>query len=680
VTDARLGIAASLSLGAGMGFYDLGLSVVRSAPEAYGRFPAILPPLGATTAAVSLVAALFLIPATLLPMGARRHHGGPLALALGTLLGSSFVLGEFYGVLRLEQTAGTVRTGFLVLCLSMAVAAWEYEVMKRAWATTRAPRNAAVVLLAMPLVMGAASLFAWVWVYRPPDFAGGPLLGCLGGFLISAAILVALSRRLASRVSVEKWLGGLAMVLLAPLLTLFAASTDGRPAGRPTGAGGRIAHVILLSIDTLRADAVSFLSPGAGPTPHLDALASDSVVYTRAYSPAPWTLPAFASIMTGTAPPVHGVRRPTQRIPSRLPTLAERMRAAGYRTAAIGQNPWLRPPQGMSRGFDQYDIGPRNERGGSIGARLLARLDPERYKPSLSTTEIADDAVRWLRRNAGRDFFLWIHFFKPHGPYAPPPQYRPPGPPPPGVGYTVGGAEAVRAGELVPTRDQREWIRKLYDAEVRYVDDNVGRLLAEIRRLEIYDGSLIVLVSDHGEEFWDHGGFEHGHTLYDELLRVPLFVKLPGEEGRLRRDEIVPTGSIAAMILDLCGLGTEPGSLSYPSLFPWSLATRPGPELSVLSAAPLYFEDREAATFGTTAYIRHRTSGREEVYDLGRDPSEQHDLAAADPGRLRAGRAVLSTLESSAEALRRHYGLEDETPVTIDPETLEDLRSLGYGP
>ena len=136
------------------------------------------------------------------------------------------------------------------------------------------------------------------------------------------------------------------------------------------------------------------------------------------------------------------------------------------------------------------------------------------------------------------------------------------------MGYRFGGAPAIRMGSVVIPPPQRLWVRALYEGEVRFVDDNVGEITAELKRLGIYDETLIVFASDHGEEFWEHGSFEHGHTLYEELIRIPFFIKLPGQALKLRDDRRVSSGSIFATVLDLCGIKSDPRWLSYPPLTP----------------------------------------------------------------------------------------------------------------
>jgi arylsulfatase A-like enzyme len=499
--------------------------------------------------------------------------------------------------------------------------------------------------------------------------------------LAAAAALVAgvlVSTYLSARIHVERWLGAAALLLFSAGLGSIL-SGGAHPQASSDGKKLSPSRILFLSIDTLRADAISALNSSSPPTPNLDSLAADSVVFTRAYSPAPWTLPTFSTMMTGVTPLVHGVRKFEDRIPTVLPTLAERMRAAGYLTAAFGDQLFLHPQHGISRGFQSYELSPRDEYGGSLGSRVLGWAFPTRFKRMLDTTEITDLTLSWLKRHARDDFFLWLHYFKPHGPYEPLPQYRPKGQPPQGMGYKFSSDNAIRSGSLVITAEQRPWVRELYEGELRYVDDNVGRVLSELKRLGIYDEMLIVFVSDHGEEFWDHDARAHGHTFYDELLRVPLFIKLPGEGPRERRGELVCTGSIFPTLLDLAGIASEAGSISYASLTP--LLGGPGEpyqEVPVLGSVPLYYEDRESIVFGDTKYIVSLVTNREQVYDLKNDPREQRNLADESSAPLIQAREALETARQSSAALRKRYGIRAEASAPLSPETLEQLRSLGY--
>ncbi len=675
----RFAATATLTVGLSVGCFDLSLSILRQSPPAFAAFSRVLPPLAASVLALCLGSACLLAGYTFLARWAAWLHPGAALVALVTGTATALIFGAYYDVLNLEQTHSQSRLVFLILCLSGILAVHEYGLAKSAWRGAEMPLGIRIALLAAPLLSGAGLIASWAWAYGASGRPGHSSVVWVLGFAAFGAAATGAAMRFARSASVLGILGSIfALLMLAGTMALPAVLGSGQP-GSSAAAPARPLHkIVLLSIDTLRADALSTSSPSAPPTPHLDALAADSVVFTRAYSPSPWTLPAFVSMMTGVGPTVHGVRHPEQGIPVALRSLAERLSETGYLTTAIGHNPNLRTDS-LSRGFAKYEISPRDDRGRSLGSRILSYLYPSSLKPTLLTPEITSLSVSWLEAHAKDDFFLWIHYFKPHAPYEPPAPFRPLEGPPPGLGYRFEGAVRSRNGLLVLLPEQRQWVRKLYEGEVRYVDDQVGVLLAELKRLGIYDEALIVLVSDHGEEFWEHGSYEHGHSFYDELLRVPMFVKLPGQRLRERRGELVCTGSIYPTLLDLAGVPHTPEELSYASLTP--LLGAAGDlyrEAPVLSAMPLFYEDRESIVFGDAKYIFSLVTNREQLHDLKNDPGEQRDLAGAPGELLSQARTEREAATRTSAALRKRYGVRTEASSPLGPEALEELRSLGY--
>jgi arylsulfatase A-like enzyme len=481
---------------------------------------------------------------------------------------------------------------------------------------------------------------------------------------------------------------GLSRLLVACTLALIASPLvlllpDGSRAQkhRSETSEPAVRRVILLSVDTLRADALSRAEGGKAATPNLAGLAKDSVVFTQALSPAPWTLPAVTSIMTGLAPRVHQAVSHASRVPDGVTTLAECLRNAGYVTAAIGKNPFLAAERNLTQGFDHYDFfpKPRPDPGRSVGSRLAQALKRS-VRWTVSTDELTDLGIDWIESHRGQDFFLWLHYFDPHIDYAPPQAFQPPGEAPERIGRQFFRVEDVRGGSLVPRAEEKRWIRALYDGEVRYVDACVGRFLERLRSLGLYDETLIVFTSDHGEEFWEHGGFEHGHTLYQELLRVPLMVKAPASSSVPAREvpQVVGTTSLLATLLEMCELEL-PGPLSSPSLGPWFAGEPITPDPSLVSDSPLIYGRREAVVFDGLKYIRTLDSGAELLFDLALDPGELSSLAGARPESLRAARALLAEHGIRSEALRRHWGLGDDGErIELNAAARAQLKALGY--
>src|SRR5262245_1195474 len=242
-------------------------------------------------------------------------------------------------------------------------------------------------------------------------------------------------------------------------------------------------------------------------------------------------------------------------------------------------------------------------------------------------------------------------------------------------------------GFFVPSLRERQAIRSLYDGEVRYIDANVGRVIAELKKLRLYDGSLIVLTSDHGEEFWEHGHAGHGHSLYDELLHVPLIVKLPGSQARGRSEAPVSTASITPTILDASGIRYDDENMSAPSLLP-ILESRAGASTAaivpnavvpsaIVSNAQILFDRKEAVFFDGYKYIVSDVDRKEELFDLNADPVERHSIAATSAERLETARALLEEQKARATAIRRRLRI-DEHALPADEDTLRRLRTLGY--
>jgi arylsulfatase A-like enzyme len=273
---------------------------------------------------------------------------------------------------------------------------------------------------------------------------------------------------------------------------------------------------------------------------------------------------------------------------------------------------------------------------------------------------------------------MWLHFFDPHWPYQPPRAFLPSKSAPPRIGTHFDEFESVRQGQFVPSEVEKKWIRDLYEAEVRYVDANVGQFLDSLKRAGLYDSCLVAFTSDHGEEFWEHGGYEHGHTLYDELLRVPLAFKLPSSATVTTTDASVSTESISPSILDVLNLLDDEKTFTSPSLSPWWRAPDVGGQRApILSGGNLYFEERVSILFDSTKYIHHPGSGREELYDLSRDPSERDPLGLRWEERLEEARRLLQRQTAIYGDIRAALNLR-ESSAEIDREIREKLRSLGY--
>lgn len=529
------------------------------------------------------------------------------------------------------------------------------------------------------------------------QFAAGVPIGPAGKLLFLAAYAVPallfvgptvylLHQRLCRVPLVTRSMSLLAILLPMALLGAAWQSWDfpareepGVPQGTP--APGAPRHVILITVDTLRADAVSCYNPGGNATPHIDSLARDGARFTDVVTPSSWTVPSVVSILTGLNPAAHGALKGGQEIPLAVTTLAEYFGAHGYHTIGVGMNNALTAARNHGQGFhdlywpEMYTTSPVPAT--TLAGKLLNRLDDVRFsreEPEVSTEELVGQALARLEAYQDKPLFLWLHVYDPHAPYRPPHEFLPD---PTGYDLTHAGlaqafdqSDAVRAGVYVPNGDERRWIHQLYEAEARHADAQLGRLFARLQENGLYDDALILLTSDHGEEFWEHDGFEHGHALWEEVLRVPLIVKPPGGAGRTVQGR-VSVASTAATLLDYCGIA--PATALAPSLRGAVQGTPVSPR-PVLVSGMLFYEDEEGLYFGHQKYMYDLASGTKRMFDLETDPDERNPLGATPEAE-----AVLQRLKLEYAAQRAELGLpSDAVPEGLSPEARELLEGMGY--
>jgi arylsulfatase A-like enzyme/Tfp pilus assembly protein PilF len=416
------------------------------------------------------------------------------------------------------------------------------------------------------------------------------------------------------------------VVLFAAAGVLAAACSRGGPPPRP--------NVLLVTIDTLRADRV-----GTGTTPAIDALAASGLRFTGARSAVPLTLPSHATIHTGLLPPQHGVRENgTGALADSHPTIARALKEAGYRTAAFVGAFVLDRRFGLAQGFDVYDDQiPRDP-------RATERLEAER-----PASAVADRVIAWLQSaisNQQSPFFVWIHFYDPHAPYTPPPEY------------------ASRA-------------KTPYDGEVMFADAQLARVIEALRADRAIDRTLVIVAGDHGEGLGDHGERTHGMLLYDATLRVPLVITGLGH-GTATVAEAVGLSEIAPTILRAVGL-TPPAAMTGRDLLrlPADATSVTAGQTRPTNGVDLYSETEYPRAAGWSP-LQALTDGRwktiiagsaTEIYDLSRDPGEEHDLSALQAAAAAAMRGRADAIHSSGGADGRRV---------ISAETQERLRALGY--
>lgn len=400
-----------------------------------------------------------------------------------------------------------------------------------------------------------------------------------------------------------------------------------RTAGAATAVAGAAApDLLLVTLDTVRADMPGSYG-GPAKTPRLDRLAADGVRFTQALSPVPLTLPAHASLLTGRDPNEHGLRDNGQgALAPSIPTLAERLRAAGYATVAVVGSRVLDRRFGLGRGFDVYDDSMTAERTGEFGY-------PER--PAAAVVDAALAGAQPMA--SGRPLFLWVHFYDAHAPYE------------------------------GPGEDERS----RYRSEIETIDRELGRLLDSLRPGDAGQPRrprIVAVVGDHGESFGEHGESEHGYLLHTPTLAVPLVLAGPGVPAQRTRTEPVGISRLAATLTRLAGV--EASDLGGPAL---------DLDLASQSPLPVYHESEfPASTFGWSP-LAAVTSGRwrfvlgpkPALYDLAADPGELVNLLRTESARARQLRNELAKLG----ARRR---LAPPAPAPLDDELRRQLESLGY--
>ena len=424
-------------------------------------------------------------------------------------------------------------------------------------------------------------------------------------------------------------------------LVLLLASASGANPQRPRSpkAPPRRPNIILITLDTTRADRMGFLGSDRGLTPHLDAVAKQGIVFTRAYSHVPLTTASHTTILTGTYPQFNHVNDFGIPISPRLPYLPDLLHHQGYHTAAFVASLVLDPldgtAPGFDRGFDIYDAGFR-----------LRRHGMDRYKSvERRGGEVVNHALAWLSQNNAGPFFVWVHLYDAHDPYDPPEPYK--------------------------TRYKSQ----PYDGEIAYADAAVGKLLDTLREHDLYDETLIAVMADHGESLGAHGENTHGIFLYDETLHVPLVVKLPANRDAGARVETrAQLIDVAPTILQIAGVAV-PKEVQGESLLkfvgPASAqppADRPAYAETDYPHRAFNWSSLRALRTGKYLYI---ASPVPELYNQDSDPAEVHNLASDS-------KAVAQTLGSQLDDYRDKTGQTLLELAKPDPEQMKKLQSLGY--
>ena len=470
----------------------------------------------------------------------------------------------------------------------------------------------------------------------------------------------------------------------APRIASAAAST------RP--------NVLLYVVCTLRPDHTSLYGYARDTTPFLKKLGASGVVFDDAQSQAPWTKPSVASLLTSLNAYTHGLVNDEDTIPKGAATMAEQLRAAGYLTASIVANPFAGRTSGLDRGFDYMMEYP-----------VVQRYRNDAVDRGTDSAAINRAIMPWIAAHAGEPFFLFVQSTDPHAPYRPPADFeRRFGDPGDTSAFDRmygklrdirsygGGATVTRAEMTANGIDPDTWIRQAvtrYDAEIAHNDKSIELLVGKLKDAGALDRTLVVVASDHGEEFWEHGFGAHGHSLYSELIHTVLMFWNPRLLPAPRRvREPVGLTDLMPTVLELVGApqaATQQGQSLVP-LLKGGAFTRQAALISTKLALPRAkpgggvpenLTDTFARVDALWKLIYRTQAGRAglkemELYDRRSDTADRHDIAAANPDVARKLRGEIVQWMEAQQSVKKRLGPGGKTQ--LDTQTLERLRSLGY--
>ena len=553
----------------------------------------------------------------------------------------------------------------------------------------------------------AASMVIAVWRFKRDVLASHPLtmrhLIGFGAVFAGAAIAAALVAALAGK-GVKKAVRGHA-ASVAPVLFLLVVAGGAaydRVAPQPAAPNNVAAaakatgpNLILVAIDALRADYLKLYSPQAvADTPQLEQFAKDAVFFDSAFAQASWTKPSFATMFSGRYPQSHTATGKVSMLPDDIVTFPELLSDGGYYTKGFSNNPNICGAFNFGQGFADYtDLKPSLYFGARESAarlsiyqilRIVRQAVMSRVSGKMRVTEfyqpadvVTREALDWLdsdRKPADRPFFLFVHYMDPHDPFMDHNK--------PGVGYARSVLQpptptGVESKKLDPDKYRQPMI-DAYNTEIEFLDIHLGEFFAGLRSRGLYDNSVIVFVSDHGEEFYDHEGWWHGQTLFDELVRIPLMVKLPGNAGAgqhnagfARHVDLAPT------LLSLAGVQPDAEMTGKPLL---------GADGSFLNGDVAYvyaeidFENNVLQAVRTrTEKVIHanpdnpRGHKAREFYDLAADPGEKNNLAESGGARVEGVETLLSGMIAFIKT-----GAAEPAVTSVSSEQKQQLDSLGY--
>lgn len=439
------------------------------------------------------------------------------------------------------------------------------------------------------------------------------------------------------------------VVLISLMLLLNLGIVVDRKLNGPKGPS-----VVLIIIDTVRVDHVGCYGYRRNVTPNIDRLSSHSILYKNAISAAPWTSPSLGSMFTSQYPAVLGFKGKPIIIGQEFLTMAEIFKENNYQTKGIISYAYVSSSLGFNQGFDSYDE--ENAKGHG----------------HISSPSITDKAISFLRKRGNTRFFLFLHYFDPHYDYVLHEDYD----------YYPDYDGPLHSGQ--PIRELREkaphmrandieYIKALYDSEIRFTDEYIGKLLDELKELELYDNTLIVFTADHGEEFLERGNYWIGHTktLYQEQIHVPLMIKLPESNKQRIVHEYVGLIDLMPTIIDYTGLWIPETYRHEGQIIDASNAPEPGNR--IIMSETKRWAVLQSATWKGWKLIYNPLVKSRKLFNLEKDPAESSNLAAENDGALQEMEVVLQRWNNQMKSRRTEARQPD-----FAEEQKKHLRSLGY--
>jgi arylsulfatase A-like enzyme len=485
------------------------------------------------------------------------------------------------------------------------------------------------------------------------------------------------------------------------MLPLIAAPAFGEvDVDRSIGGNGR--SIVLISIDSLRADHCTpygykpKYAPEEQTTPFLAQLAQSGALFLNASAPSPWTLPSHVSLMTGMSCAEHGVRNRNVRLSARTEQLSGALRRSGYATAGFYSAPFLHPDWGFGQGFDHYEAAtPYLQHESSTRAiwdtraQSLRALHAASHSDARCSERVVDAALRWLedRGSSESPFFLFLHLWDPHYDYEPPPEYARRFLP---KQDRIEVKRLIQGGPATWSRPELDRIRALYDAEIRYTDDQIARLFGQLEEMGLAEQVVFAVTSDHGEEFFEHGGTGHQKTLFEEVMHVPLIVRASGTiHPGTKISATVPVHHLAATLLDLAGITPEALDSETESHQAWGqrsgaslLGLLDEPQRSRIAPLDLWMPGSLPRFLGlregSQKIIVDPRQQSVFLFDLERDPAEQapRTLAPHQLGSLlkpELAERVVTLLRGDSSA-----ATDSAEPMQESAEMNRRLEALGY--